>query len=414
MFYRFMQRLLRLALRVYFRKIYLAGMEYIAVDKPVILACNHPNSFLDAVLLAVLVQEPIHFLARSDVFNTPLKKWLLHQFNLIPIYRVQEGAGDLHRNAETFARCYRILADRGKVLIFSEGICVQEKRLRPLKKGTARLAFGAEANFNFNLNLQVVPVGINYTHQAQFRKEVMISMEAPIEVNGFARLYAEQPARAILALNKRIETGLRKSMIIVEPKEAEAMMERHLDWYRRQSVDFNQNTWLVRSNSWLREEQRLVQALLQTERVTTRPPQHKATAVANEAARITMGNFYKSLPLRQRLIVLLGFPFYLLSCLLNMLPLRLAQYVTHRQVKFIEFYSSVLLITGMVFYLLYWLGLTITAFYFSFITGLLLFLIIPLSGYFLLRCYDYRQNQARLMQVKNAVRENIPDLSAVK
>lgn len=254
MLYRFMQALLRLVLKVYFRKIYFAGAALLPKNKPLILACNHPNSFLDAVLLAVLIKEPLHFLARSDVFNTPFKSWLLHQFNLIPIYRLQEGAENLHRNEETFAQCYKILQNGGRILIFSEGICIQEKRLRPLRKGTARLAFGAETAHNFTLGLQVVPVGINYTFPAKFRQEAQISLSQPIALREFKNLYQTAPARAVLGLNQKISVGLQENMVIIPEKKQEAPVEALLARERLKSKDFYNRTWLSTSRHWLDEE----------------------------------------------------------------------------------------------------------------------------------------------------------------
>src|SRR5664280_2945082 len=61
----------------------------------------------------------------------------------------------------TFSGIYEILRKNGNLIMFSEGICVPEKRLQKLRKGTARVAFGAEEKFGVDVN--IVPVGINYT-----------------------------------------------------------------------------------------------------------------------------------------------------------------------------------------------------------------------------------------------------------
>jgi len=36
---------------------------------PLLLACNHPNSFLDGIILDILFDEPIWALTRGDVFK---------------------------------------------------------------------------------------------------------------------------------------------------------------------------------------------------------------------------------------------------------------------------------------------------------------------------------------------------------
>ncbi len=57
----------------------------------------------------------------------------------------------------------------GVIIIHPEGLCVNEKRVRPLRKGIGRIAFGAEEENNWNLNLKIVPVALNYTNASQSR-----------------------------------------------------------------------------------------------------------------------------------------------------------------------------------------------------------------------------------------------------
>src|SRR3954471_3290092 len=129
----------RFVLTIYYRKRVFIGFDKVP-SGPVIFACNHPNSFLDAMIIGAFLERETYYLARSDVFNTPLKLWILSQFKLMPIYRLSEGKEDLGKNKDTFDKCHEVFRKGGAVLMFSEGICVQEMRLRPLKKGTARIA----------------------------------------------------------------------------------------------------------------------------------------------------------------------------------------------------------------------------------------------------------------------------------
>ena len=47
------------------------------------------------------------------------------------------------KNDATYEKTYELLGKNDWIVIFPEGDCVQEKHLRPIKKGTARMAFGA-------------------------------------------------------------------------------------------------------------------------------------------------------------------------------------------------------------------------------------------------------------------------------
>ena len=83
---------------------------------------------------------------------------ILSAFNIHPIYRASEFKNDLNKNDESFAISRTILSNNGVIIIHPEGLCVNEKRVRPLRKGIGRIAFGAEEENNWNLNLKIVPV----------------------------------------------------------------------------------------------------------------------------------------------------------------------------------------------------------------------------------------------------------------
>lgn len=91
---------------------------------------------------------------------------------MLPVYRETEGTGNLGINYETFDECKKIFRKNGIVLIFSEARSLNEWHLRPLKKGTARLAFGS---WDEKIPLEVLPVGINYSSFRRFSKNVFIN-----------------------------------------------------------------------------------------------------------------------------------------------------------------------------------------------------------------------------------------------
>jgi hypothetical protein len=127
---------------------------------------------LDAAILADLFKEPVYSLARGDVFKKPFYVRMLKALKILPIYRNSEGVENLNINYETFAACKDIFKKNGIVLIFSEAKCVNEWHLRPLRKGTARLAF---TSWEEKIPLKVLPVGINYSSFRRFSKNVFIN-----------------------------------------------------------------------------------------------------------------------------------------------------------------------------------------------------------------------------------------------
>jgi 1-acyl-sn-glycerol-3-phosphate acyltransferase len=160
--------------------------EVLKEKGPLLLACNHPNSFLDSVILDILFEQPLWSLARGDAFVNKNVSRFFKAVRIMPLYRTSEGVGNLSENYKTFDACLDIFRENGLVHIFSEGKCINEWHLRPLKKGTARLVFKA---WEENIPLKVLPVGINYSSFRRFGKNVFISfgeiiIKEDIEWNG--------------------------------------------------------------------------------------------------------------------------------------------------------------------------------------------------------------------------------------
>jgi len=182
LFYSFLKVLVRLFRPLFFRSVRINRPDLLRVKGPLLISANHPDSFLDAVLLDSLFAQPIWSLARGDVFKNKFITRILTAIKILPVYRVSEGVENLSTNYETFDSCKEIFQKQGLVLIFSEGICVNEWHLRPLKKGTARLAI---SSWRDEIPLSILPVGINYNSFTRFGKEVIINIGEPIALSEF-------------------------------------------------------------------------------------------------------------------------------------------------------------------------------------------------------------------------------------
>lgn len=174
----------RVALQFYCRKVDFNYQQIHSGNEPLILACTHPNSFFDALVIGAYHPRKMYFLARGDAFK---KKWaatLLRMLNMIPIYRLSEGKENLENNNKTFADCIDILKGRGAVLIFSEGISINEWKLRKLKKGTARLAHMCWQDHDIK-DMIVQPVGINYDTFTKVPKTVYVEHTTVLKKDSF-------------------------------------------------------------------------------------------------------------------------------------------------------------------------------------------------------------------------------------
>lgn len=154
--------------------------ELLKENGPLLLACNHPNSFLDSVILDTLFKNPVWSLARGDAFKKPFYSKILSSLKMLPVYRTSEGVENLSENYKTFDACLDIFRKKGIITIFSEGKCINEWHLRPLMKGTARLTIKA---WEENIALKVIPVGINYSSFTRFGKNVFINFGEIVECN---------------------------------------------------------------------------------------------------------------------------------------------------------------------------------------------------------------------------------------
>ena len=171
MLYSLVKILARLAIKFYCRDIAINNKNILKTDGPLLLASNHPNSFLDAIIFCTLFDKPVYSLARGDAFKGKFISRLLFSLKLLPVYRVSEGVENLEGNYKTFGLCKEIFKQNGIVLIFSEGRCINEWHLRPLKKGTARLAI---SSWEDGIPLSVLPVGINYSSFYKFGKNIKL------------------------------------------------------------------------------------------------------------------------------------------------------------------------------------------------------------------------------------------------
>jgi 1-acyl-sn-glycerol-3-phosphate acyltransferase len=178
MLYPLLKVWVRLAALIFCRKIIINNRRFLKEKGPLLLACNHPNSFLDAVLLDVLFEQPIWSLARGDAFINKKINRIFEAVKILPVYRTSEGVENLSGNYKTFDACVQIFRKNGLVQIFSEGKCINEWHLRPLKKGTARLAI---KTWEEEIPLKVLPVGINYSSFFRFGKNIFINFGTMIE-----------------------------------------------------------------------------------------------------------------------------------------------------------------------------------------------------------------------------------------
>jgi 1-acyl-sn-glycerol-3-phosphate acyltransferase len=223
---RIIRGILRLALRVYFRRIEVTGLEHVPPDSPVIFVLNHPNALVDPAFLLCLAPRRVAFLAKAPLFHMPVIGYLVRALDSLPAYRRQDEGQDVSRNVETFVAARKLLARGVTIGICPEGVSHDEPRLKPLKTGAARIALAA-ASSGEALNLQIIPVGLYYTEKTTFRSSALLYFAEGIPV---APVQLEPdgtpPRTAVRELSDQIEKAMREVMLHAEQEEALSLIVR--------------------------------------------------------------------------------------------------------------------------------------------------------------------------------------------
>ena len=152
--------LIQAGLWLFCNKIHLKNKRLFKTKGPLLIIGNHPNSFLDALIIGSYYKRRVYFLARGDAFKKPIHRFLLESLNMIPVYRLREGKEFLHLNDYAFSRSIQLLSNGNAVLIFIEGICVNSNELQPFKKGTARILEGIQKR-NIDPTIHIVGIAFN-------------------------------------------------------------------------------------------------------------------------------------------------------------------------------------------------------------------------------------------------------------
>src|ERR1044072_9104068 len=213
--------IVRLALRIYFQRIEVTGVEHVPLDTPVIFVLNHPNALVDPVFLLCLAPRPVSFLAKAPLFRMPVIGYLVKAMDSLPVYRRQDEGEDVSKNQEMFVAARTLLAGGGTIGICPEGVSHDDPGLRPIKTGAARISLAAVSTGEVS-NLKIVPAGLYYTSKTRFRSDALLYFGVPIDVEPVKLEPDGTPPRdAVRKLSSRIERALRA--VIVDAKHEEEL-----------------------------------------------------------------------------------------------------------------------------------------------------------------------------------------------
>jgi 1-acyl-sn-glycerol-3-phosphate acyltransferase len=218
--------LLRLALRIYFKKIEVVGLENVPPDEPVIFVLNHRNALVDPVFLLCLAPRQVSFLAKAPLFRMPVLGFLVRAMDSLPVYRRQDEGEDVTKNEETFVAARRLLSRGATIGICPEGVSHDEPGLKPIKTGAARISLAAVSTGEVS-DLAIVPAGLYYTSKTSFRSSALLYFGKAIPVEPVSLAGDGTPPRPeVRKLSAKIEDALRKVILDAQNKEALSTITR--------------------------------------------------------------------------------------------------------------------------------------------------------------------------------------------
>ena len=371
MLYTILKLLFRITFRFFFRKTFRLHPERFPETGPLIICANHPGAFLDPIVIAATSRRRIYFLAKAAVFKTAFAKWLLPKFNMIPIYRKQDDPSQMHKNDETFARCYEHLLAGDAILIFPEGISITERKLRELKTGAARIGLGTCAASDFKQEVKIVCVGINYDDPHLFRQDVLISYSEPIMVNEYKALYEKNSIEAAGVITTEIRKRLEDEVVHIEHEEADGITRQVEKLYRAEIVgDKIQTAELkLRELEMIRNISTAVKHFLHTDRSKVNDVVNKIRSYFWKLEELGFsdrlmrtgkkeGNRYLYW-LGEMALIIFGFPFFMYGVTINYLPFMLASFLSRKLVKQREYFGAIGAAAGMFLFLIWYSALTV-------------------------------------------------------
>lgn len=373
MLYAILKVLMRLTIRVFFRKVHRHGLEQMPKEGPLLICANHPSAFMDPIIVAALIGRPVYFLAKAAVFRTKLAQLLLPKLHMIPIYRKQDDPSQMHKNAETFEKCYEHLGKGGVILIFPEGISITERKLRELKTGAARIALGAAKKYDYTLKVQIMTIGLNYNNPHRFRDEVFINADQPIDSSAYFDKHRSDEFAAAEALTEEIRQRLEAQIISIGDANEDQLVARIEKLYKQQ---------LMRERGIAEDEgeksfelsKRIAENVRyfsqkdpgRVERTSKNIDQYlqdvKRVGLADrnlDSRRLRGSRILKNL--REIAFILFGFPFFLYGIIFNGLPYWFIKWLVSRRIKQREFQGSIAMAGGMFLFLVWYSLLTVLA-----------------------------------------------------
>jgi len=203
----------------FYGKVEVTGLENIPRNEPVIMAPNHQNALMDALILLYSAPQDIVFLARADIFKNRVLAFFLNSMKMLPVFRQRDGASELGKNMDIFDISVNVLHNRHFLCVMPEGNHGSLRRLRTIMKGIFRIGFKAQEEFGNKPFVKILPVGFDVGDYIKQNQTLLIQYGKPIELSEYWEQYQENNARGINAMKARLREEMLPLMINIGNEE---------------------------------------------------------------------------------------------------------------------------------------------------------------------------------------------------
>jgi glycerol-3-phosphate O-acyltransferase/dihydroxyacetone phosphate acyltransferase len=403
--YVLVRALSRFLLRLFYARIEVVGVENVPAAGALIVAANHHNSIVDAMLLLAVIPRCLRVLAKASLFRHPLIGPFLRAVGGVPVQRRDEPGHGSASNAALFAATTAALAAEGAILIFPEGRTQPEPSLQELRTGTARMLLAAEAASSGNLRVALLPVGLVFDEPGTFRAgRALVWVGPPVPTRD---CLDDSSGRAARVLTDRLADALRAQIVEADDRRTLGLLVLVEELWREgrgspRSDDAARAAWLQRAMQTYRSLARVapdrVAAFRRALEAFDAESEKAGLAVEHLSRTYSFGGVAR-FTLREASSLLLAAPLALIGMLVHGLPYLLTVAAVRLIPHTAEEDATDKIAAGLVLYPLAWLAEAYAAYRLGGGVALAVFLaaLLP-TGFFALawhRRLDHVASEAR-------------------
>ena len=218
LFYALFFPIVQYATRCHYRHVAVRGKENLPVGENYILAPCHQSAMMDPLVVLMVVNKPVVFLARADIFKNPVARFFLTWLRISPVYRIRDGRDQLSRNNDVFKTARQALEKGMPLCLMAEGTHNDRHQLLPLVKGMFRIAGETQRDLG-EKPLYIVPVGLDYDDYERPYSSVAVNIGQPIDVRQYMSEFIENEPVALNHMRNDLTQALKDKIHQVESDE---------------------------------------------------------------------------------------------------------------------------------------------------------------------------------------------------